>query len=87
VKPEPCAIQPRPQHQLRRATASAAGEAHDEERAGQRGSRATPDKLSRTLLAALSPLVVSNDTGHLVLWEQSQRVGSDLIDFVMSLSA
>jgi pimeloyl-ACP methyl ester carboxylesterase len=41
-------------------------------------------------LAAAIPgsrLVVYNDTGHLVLWEQPQRVASDLIDFVMSLSA
>jgi hypothetical protein len=30
---------------------------------------------------------VYNDTGHLVLWEQPQRVASDLIEFVMSLSA
>ena len=34
-----------------------------------------------------SRLVVYNDTGHLVLWEQPQRVASDLIDFVTSLSA
>jgi pimeloyl-ACP methyl ester carboxylesterase len=33
-----------------------------------------------------SRLVVYNDTGHLVLWEQPQRVASDLIDFVTSLS-
>ena len=34
-----------------------------------------------------SRLVEYNDTGHLVLWEQPQRVASDLIDFVTSLSA
>jgi rifampin ADP-ribosylating transferase len=33
-----------------------------------------------------SRLVEYNDTGHLVLWEQPQRVASDLIDFVTSLS-
>src|SRR4051812_18999731 len=41
-------------------------------------------------LAAAIPgsrLVVYNDTGHLVLWEQPQRVASDLIDFLTSLSA
>jgi len=41
-------------------------------------------------LAAAIPgsrLVVYNDTGHLVLWEQPQRVASDLIAFVTSLSA
>jgi pimeloyl-ACP methyl ester carboxylesterase len=34
-----------------------------------------------------SRLVLYNDTDHLVLWEQPQRVASDLINFVTSLSA
>jgi pimeloyl-ACP methyl ester carboxylesterase len=34
-----------------------------------------------------SRLVVYSDTGHLVLWEQPQRVASDLIDFITCLSA
>ena len=34
-----------------------------------------------------SRLVVYDNTGHLVLWEQPQRVAGDLIDFVTSLSA
>jgi pimeloyl-ACP methyl ester carboxylesterase len=41
-------------------------------------------------LAAAIPksrLVVYDNTGHLVLWEQPQRVAGDLIDFVTSLSA
>jgi rifampin ADP-ribosylating transferase len=41
-------------------------------------------------LAAAIPgsrLIVYNDTGHLVLWEQPERVASDLTDFVKSLSA
>jgi len=41
------------------------------------------------LLAAAIPgsrLVVYQDTGHLVLWEQPQRVATDLVDFVARLS-
>jgi len=41
-------------------------------------------------LAAAIPnsrLVVYDNTGHLVLWEQPQRVAGDLIDFVTRLSA
>lgn len=33
-----------------------------------------------------SRLVVYQDTGHLVLWEQPQRVATDLVDFVDRLS-
>lgn len=33
----------------------------------------------------VSRLVVYEDTGHLVLWEQPERVASDLITFVESL--
>ena len=42
-----------------------------------------------TLSAAIhgSRLVVYEDTGHLVLWEQPERVASDLTNFVESLSA
>jgi rifampin ADP-ribosylating transferase len=41
-------------------------------------------------LAAAIPgsrLIVYPDTGHLVLWEQPERVASDLTDFVKSLAA
>jgi pimeloyl-ACP methyl ester carboxylesterase len=41
------------------------------------------------LLAAAIPgsrLIVYEDTGHLVLWEQSERVATDLADFVAGLS-
>jgi pimeloyl-ACP methyl ester carboxylesterase len=41
------------------------------------------------LLAAAIPgsrLVVYKDTGHLVLWEQPERVATDLADFVAGLS-
>jgi pimeloyl-ACP methyl ester carboxylesterase len=41
------------------------------------------------LLAAAIPgsrLVVYQDTGHLVLWEQPERVATDLVDFVAGLS-
>jgi rifampin ADP-ribosylating transferase len=41
-------------------------------------------------LAAAIPgshLVVYQDTGHLVLWEQPERVANDLTDFVTGLSA
>ena len=34
-----------------------------------------------------SQLVVYDDTGHLVLWEQPERVANDLTDFVTGLSA
>ena len=34
-----------------------------------------------------SRLIVYNDTGHLVLWEQPERVANDLTDFVKGLSA
>jgi rifampin ADP-ribosylating transferase len=41
----------------------------------------------RALASAIpaSRLVVYEDTGHLVLWEQPERVASDLADFVESL--
>ena len=41
----------------------------------------------RALAAAIpgSRLVVYQDTGHLVLWEQPERVASDLAGFVDSL--
>jgi pimeloyl-ACP methyl ester carboxylesterase len=41
-------------------------------------------------LAAAIPdshLIVYHDTGHLVLWEQPERVANDLTDFVTGLSA
>jgi rifampin ADP-ribosylating transferase len=40
------------------------------------------------LAAAISGsrLIVYEDTGHLVLWEQSERVARDLADFVAGLS-
>jgi rifampin ADP-ribosylating transferase len=41
-------------------------------------------------LAAAIPasrLVIYEDTGHLVLWEQPERVASDLITFIESLPA
>jgi pimeloyl-ACP methyl ester carboxylesterase len=41
------------------------------------------------LLAAAIPssrLIVYEDTGHLVLWEQPERVATDLADFVAGLS-
>ena len=41
-------------------------------------------------LAAAIPrsrLIVYHDTGHLVLWEQPERVASDLTDFVRGLPA
>lgn len=41
------------------------------------------------LLAAAIPgsrLIVYDDTGHLVLWEQPERVATDLTDFVAGLS-
>jgi rifampin ADP-ribosylating transferase len=34
-----------------------------------------------------SQLVVYDDTGHLVLWEQPERVANDLTDFVKGLPA
>jgi pimeloyl-ACP methyl ester carboxylesterase len=34
-----------------------------------------------------SQLIVYDDTGHLVLWEQPERVANDLTDFVKGLSA
>ena len=34
-----------------------------------------------------SRLIVYDDTGHLVLWEQPERVVNDLTDFVTGLSA
>jgi pimeloyl-ACP methyl ester carboxylesterase len=34
-----------------------------------------------------SQLMVYDDTGHLVLWEQPERVANDLTDFVTGLSA
>jgi rifampin ADP-ribosylating transferase len=42
---------------------------------------------ARALAAAIpgSRLVVYQDTGHLVLWEQPDRVASDLAEFVDSL--
>jgi len=43
----------------------------------------------RYLLAAAIPgsrLIVYEDTGHLVLWEQPERVATDLADFVAGLS-
>jgi len=42
------------------------------------------------LLAAAIPgsrLIVYEDTGHLVQWEQPERVAKDLADFVAGLSA
>ena len=45
---------------------------------------------SQERLAAAIPgsrLVVYDDTGHLVLWEQPERVAGDLTDFVQGLSA
>ena len=41
------------------------------------------------LLAAAIPgsrLIVYEDTGHLVLWEQPERVATDLADFIAGLS-
>jgi rifampin ADP-ribosylating transferase len=41
------------------------------------------------LLAAAIPgsrLIVYENTGHLVLWEQPERVATDLADFVARLS-
>ena len=41
-------------------------------------------------LAAAIPgshLIVYDDTGHLVLWEQPERLADDLTDFVTDLSA
>lgn len=40
-----------------------------------------------TLAAAIpgSRLVVYDDTGHLVLWEQPQRLADDLVEFIASL--
>jgi rifampin ADP-ribosylating transferase len=41
-------------------------------------------------LAAIIPdskLIVYDDTGHLVLWEQPERVANDVIDFLQRLSA
>jgi rifampin ADP-ribosylating transferase len=41
------------------------------------------------LLAAAIPgsrLIVYEETGHLVLWEQPERVATDLTDFVAGLS-
>jgi pimeloyl-ACP methyl ester carboxylesterase len=41
------------------------------------------------LLAAAIPssrLIVYEDTGHLVLWEQPERVATDLADFAAGLS-
>ncbi len=35
----------------------------------------------------VSRLVMYEDTGHLVLWEQPERVASDLITFIESLPA
>jgi pimeloyl-ACP methyl ester carboxylesterase len=34
-----------------------------------------------------SQLIMYDDTGHLVLWEQPERVANDLTDFVKGLSA
>jgi rifampin ADP-ribosylating transferase len=48
-------------------------------------SRASQEALAAAI--AGSRLVVYTDTGHLVLWEQPERVASDLTDFVESLSA
>lgn len=45
---------------------------------------------SQERLAAAIPgsrLVGYDDTGHLVLWEQPERVAGDLTDFVQGLSA
>ena len=43
----------------------------------------------RALATAIpgSRLVVYEDTGHLVLWEQPERVASDLVGFVDSLTS
>jgi rifampin ADP-ribosylating transferase len=44
---------------------------------------------AEALAAAIpgSRLIVYGDTGHLVLWEQSERVADDLMDFVKGLPA
>ena len=43
----------------------------------------------RALAAAIpaSKLIVYQDTGHLVLWEQPERVASDLTAFVDGLAS
>ena len=43
----------------------------------------------QALAAAIpgSRLIVYDDTGHLVLWEQPDRVATDLADFVNGLSS
>jgi pimeloyl-ACP methyl ester carboxylesterase len=48
-----------------------------------------PRENAQALCAAIpgSRVFVYNDTGHLVLWEQPERVASDLTKFVESLSA
>jgi pimeloyl-ACP methyl ester carboxylesterase len=45
------------------------------------------DQESLAAAIAGSRLIVYDDTGHLVLWEQPERVTKDLTEFVMGLSA
>jgi rifampin ADP-ribosylating transferase len=47
-------------------------------------SRADEQALSAAI--AGSRFVVYDDTGHLVLWEQPERVAADLADFVENLT-
>jgi pimeloyl-ACP methyl ester carboxylesterase len=62
-------------------------------RAAQSAGTACDELLSlaqeEALAAAIpaSRLVIYEDTGHLVLWEQPERVASDLITFIESLPA
>ena len=55
---------------------------------GERDGLLSRDDEER-LAAAIpgSQLLVYDDTGHLVLWEQPERVANDLTDFVTGLSA
>ena len=55
----------------------------------RQGGRLLSQDDEQALAAAIpgSQLVVYDDTGHLVLWEQPERVANDLTDFVAGLSA
>jgi pimeloyl-ACP methyl ester carboxylesterase len=52
------------------------------------GDRLNVDGEGPLLVAAIpgSRLIVYEHTGHLVLWEQPERVATDLADFVAGLS-
>ena len=54
---------------------------------GRDGLLSRDDQEALAAAIAGSHLIVYHDTGHLVLWEQPERVADDLTDFVKGLSA